>query len=51
MVDVDPDDLKKCACEFPALFYVNPKEYCPGYRRVRHEIGAAPQPSPVLSVP
>jgi hypothetical protein len=27
MVDVDPDDLKHCACEFPALFYVYPKEY------------------------
>jgi hypothetical protein len=24
MVDVDPEDLKNCACEFPALFYVDP---------------------------
>jgi hypothetical protein len=23
MVDVDPDDLKHCACDFPALFYVH----------------------------
>jgi hypothetical protein len=30
MVDVDPDDLKNCACEFPALFYVDPKDYRPG---------------------
>jgi hypothetical protein len=32
MVDIDPDDLKNCACEFPALFYVDPKDYCPGNR-------------------
>ena len=32
MVDVDPDDLKNCACNFPALFYVHPKEYRPGSR-------------------
>jgi hypothetical protein len=32
MVDVDPDDLKNCACDFPALFYVHPKEYRPGDR-------------------
>jgi hypothetical protein len=30
MVDIDPDDLKNCACEFPALFYVDPNEYRPG---------------------
>ena len=29
MVDVHPDDLKNCACDFPALFYVHPKEYRP----------------------
>ena len=29
MVDVDPDDLKNHACDFPALFYVNPKDYRP----------------------
>ena len=29
MVDVDPDELKYCACEFPALFYVHPKDYRP----------------------
>jgi hypothetical protein len=32
MVDVDPNDLKNCACEFPALFYVDPKDYRPGNR-------------------
>ena len=25
-IDVDPDDLKKCSCDFPALFYVHPKQ-------------------------
>ena len=35
MVDVDPDDLKNYACEFPALFYVNPNEYRPGHRKAR----------------
>src|ERR1019366_6004612 len=35
MVDVDPDDLKNCACDFPALFYVHPKEYRPGVRTAR----------------
>ena len=35
MVDVDPDDLKNCACDFPALFYVHPKEYRPGSRIAR----------------
>jgi hypothetical protein len=29
MVEVDPDDLKYCACEFPALLFVNPDEYRP----------------------
>jgi hypothetical protein len=32
MIDVHPDDLKTCACDFPALFYVHPKEYRPGER-------------------
>ena len=35
MIDVDPDDLKNCACEFPALFYVRPKEYRPGPRKAQ----------------
>jgi hypothetical protein len=32
MVDVDPNNLKNCACEFPALFYVDPKDCRPGSR-------------------
>jgi hypothetical protein len=36
MVDVDPDELKKCNCDFPALFYVHPKDYRPG-SRVAHQ--------------
>jgi hypothetical protein len=36
MVDVDPEDLKSCTCNFPALFYVDPDEYRPGDRTV-HE--------------
>jgi hypothetical protein len=35
MIDVDPDDLKNCAAEFPALFYVDPKEYRPGLRKAQ----------------
>jgi len=35
LIDVDPDELKNCACEFPALFYVHPKDYRPGPRRAR----------------
>ena len=34
LVDVDPDNLKVCACDFPALFYVHPKDYRPGDRTV-----------------
>jgi hypothetical protein len=34
VVDINPDDLKTCICDFPALFYVNPKEHRPGARRV-----------------
>ena len=33
MVDVDPADLKNCQVDFPALFWVHPKEYRPGERR------------------
>ena len=33
MVNVDPDDLKNCACNFPALFYVYPDDYRPGDRK------------------
>lgn len=32
MVDVHPDDLKTCACDFPARFYVHPKDYRPESR-------------------
>jgi hypothetical protein len=35
MVDVHPDDLKTCTCDFPALFYVHPKDYRPGNRRAQ----------------
>jgi hypothetical protein len=35
MVDVDPDHLKTCTVDFPALLYVHPNEYQPGPRRVR----------------
>jgi hypothetical protein len=33
MVDVDPDDLNKYEVEFPALFYVHPNNYRPGFRK------------------
>ena len=33
LVDVDPDELKYCACDFPALFFVSPAEYCPAEGR------------------
>jgi hypothetical protein len=32
MVDVDPDDLKNCTCDFPARFYVHPDHYRPVFR-------------------
>lgn len=32
LVDVNPDELKTCKCQFPALFYVDPKDYKPGPR-------------------
>lgn len=35
MVDVDPDQLNTCTCDFPALFYVHPKDYRPGERKVQ----------------
>jgi hypothetical protein len=35
MVDIDPDDIKNCTCEFPSLFYVRPDEYRAGSRHVR----------------
>jgi hypothetical protein len=35
MVDVDPDKLKNCTCDFPALLYVHPKDYQGGPRTVR----------------
>ncbi len=35
LVDVDPDDLKTYECDFPALFYVHPKDYRPGPRKAR----------------
>ena len=30
MIDVNPDDLRNCTCDFPALFYVHPDDYRPG---------------------
>lgn len=35
MTDVELRDLKNCVCDFPALFYVDPNEYCPGERIAR----------------
>ena len=32
MVDVHPDDLKTCHCDFPALFFIHPKDYRPESR-------------------
>jgi hypothetical protein len=34
VADVHLDDLKDCTCDFPALFYVHPKDYRPGDRKV-----------------
>lgn len=36
MVDVDPDDLKNCTCDLPALFYVDPKD-CRAGSRIVHQ--------------
>lgn len=33
MVDVDPNDLEFCACDFPARFYVHPNDYQPAEGR------------------
>ena len=35
MTDVHLDDLKRCTCDFPALFYVHPDDYRPGSRTAR----------------
>jgi hypothetical protein len=35
MVDVHPDDLKTCTCDFPARFYVHPEDYRPEGRTAR----------------
>ncbi|MGA9947475.1 MAG: hypothetical protein WBQ24_04445 [Xanthobacteraceae bacterium] len=35
MIDVDPDELKNCICDLPALFYVRPIDHLPGDRMVR----------------
>jgi hypothetical protein len=32
MIDVDPEELKDCACDFPALLYVHPDRYHPRFR-------------------
>jgi len=37
MIDVDPEELKHCACNFPALFYVHPEEYNPAEGRVARQ--------------
>jgi hypothetical protein len=29
VIDVNPDDLKNCACDFPALFMFTPKSIAP----------------------
>lgn len=34
VIDVNPDDLQNCECDFPARFYVDPDEYSPGPRKV-----------------
>jgi hypothetical protein len=34
LADVHPDDLKNCTCDFPALFFVHPKDYRSGDRKV-----------------
>lgn len=36
MVDVDPNDLKTCVCEFPTLLYVHPDEHRPS-TRIAHQ--------------
>jgi hypothetical protein len=34
IADVELDEIKHCQCAFPALFYVHPKDYKPGLRKV-----------------
>ena len=34
VVNVELDEIKNCQCAFPALFYVDPKDYQPGTRKV-----------------
>lgn len=34
VVDVHPDNLKNCTCDFPAAFYIDPKKYRPGSHKV-----------------
>jgi hypothetical protein len=36
MIDVDPEDLKNCACDFPARFWIHPDDHRPGHR-VAHQ--------------
>jgi hypothetical protein len=36
MIDVDPEDLQNCICEFPAKFFIHPNDYRPG-DRVAHQ--------------
>jgi hypothetical protein len=35
MIDVDPDELKNCVCDVPALLYVRPVDHLPGDRTAR----------------
>ena len=37
MIDVDPDELKNCICDVPALFYVRPIDHLPGDRTARQK--------------
>jgi hypothetical protein len=37
MVDVDPDELKYCACDFPALFFIHPNDYRPAEGRAARQ--------------
>lgn len=40
MVDVEPDELKHCACAFPARFYVHPNECRPAEGRTARQCWA-----------
>ena len=35
MVDIHPDELKTCNCDFPARFYIHPKDFRPEGRTAR----------------